>query len=314
MELIKRGGHRIPPLNPLRFFEVVARTQNLTLAAQELCVTQSAVSRQIAVLEAYLGVELFRRGRHGVSLTPIGKAYAEQVIPSFHNISAATARLLASSHGGMLRVRTYTTFASQWLIPRLPDFRSLHPDIDVDIVTGMRDVDFERDAVDLAIQAGVGDWTSARHDMLFYDRIDPVCSPAYLNTHAQGGDDLPALLRGRLLYSRYSHSHSDWEAWLDRNAMTTGTSASEWTGFSISMLAWQSAAAGLGVAMGQIAMLNEEFKLGNLLRPFNKPVRRDHAYYLLRPKQRTDLTKVKVFREWLLKCAAQTRADLDATD
>ena len=110
-------------MNPLRVFEVVARTENLTTAALELHVTQSAVSRQIGVLETYLGVELFRRERHGVALTRAGHSYAEQVVPAFKSIADATENLIKGTSQGALKVRTYTTFAAKWLIPRLGEFR-----------------------------------------------------------------------------------------------------------------------------------------------------------------------------------------------
>ena len=107
-------SRRIPPLNPLKVFEAVARTENLTGAAHELHVTQSAVSRQIAVLESYLGVDLLRRQRHGVSLTRVGRAFADQIVPAFSVIASATEELLSASDAGVLTVRTYTTFAVNW--------------------------------------------------------------------------------------------------------------------------------------------------------------------------------------------------------
>ena len=142
-------------------------------------VTQSAVSRQIATLESYLGVELFRRERHGVTLTDAGRAYADQVVPAFESIGLATEQLFKATTQGAVRVRTYTTFAAKWLIPRLPAFKRQHPQIEVRITNAVPDVDFSRDAVDLAIQFGDGRWPNVQADLLFPDELEPVCSPRY---------------------------------------------------------------------------------------------------------------------------------------
>lgn len=291
-------ARRIPPLNPLRVFEVVARTENLTSAAQELHVTQSAVSRQIGVLETYLGIELFRRERHGVSLTRAGKAYATQIVPAFNSIADATENLVKGTGQNFLRVRTYTTFAAKWLIPRLSEFRDLHPHIDVRISTGVPEVDFDRDPVDLAIQFGRGDWQRVQSDLLFHDEIEPVCSPAYLAQWAPSRKHPESLLRHRLLVSHYRKS--DWDDWLEATGLTDAATPASRMSFSTSVLTWQAAVDGLGLAIGQNALLTQEFSRGALVRPFQRPVVRDQAYYLVRPKLQRESRKVGLFRDWLL--------------
>lgn len=295
---------RIPPLNPLRVFEVVARTENLTAAARELHVSQSAVSRQVAVLENYLGVELFRRERHGVVLTRIGKSYADQVIPAFEAISAATGRLTKATAQGSLRVRTYTTFAAKWLIPRLPGFKQRHPDIDVRIFNAVPDVDFDRDAVDVAIQFGNGSWPRTRSDLLFHDEIEPVCSPNYLKQEA-GRKGPEEVLRKRLLVSQYRRS--DWDDWLAANHLEQQAAGAERMSFSSSILTWQAALDGLGVAIGQAALLQSELKAGQLVRPFGKPLKRDKAHYFVRPEVQRESRKVMAFRDWLLESVGSDR-------
>lgn len=295
-------ARRIPPLNPLRVFEVVARTQNLTTAAQELHVTQSAVSRQIAALEGYFGVELFRRERHGVALTRTGQSYAEQVVPAFEAIAAATERLVKSTRQGALRVRTYTTFAAKWLIPRLPEFKRLHPDIDVRITNGVPDVDFDRDAVDVAIQYGDGRWPHLAADLLFKDEIEPVCSPRYLAGQDAAGRDPRLLLQQRLLVSHYRRS--DWDDWLLAHGLAEQAGGAERMTFSSSVLTWQAALDGLGVAIGQKALLLPELESGQLVRPFRRPLRRDRGHYLVRPQVQRASRAVGDFRDWLLASAA----------
>ena len=296
---------RIPPLNPLRVFEVVARLQNLTLAAQELHVSQSAVSRQLATLETYLGVELFRREHRGVTLTRAGAAYAKRIAPAFAEIAAATDGLLQNMSHRVLRVRTYTTFTGKWLIPRLEDFHARHPDIEVIVSNGVSDVDFDRDAADVAIQFGAGGWPRVKEDFLFTDEIEPVCSPEYLDKILSKQGKPEDLLKGRLLVSKYRKT--DWTDWLAANGLSTVAAGSERMGFSTSVLTWQAALDGLGIAIGQSALLQTEFSKGLLVRPFRRPLQRSMSYYLVRPQEQRFSRRVSVFRDWLLDTAARER-------
>lgn len=295
---------RLPPLNPLRVFEVVARTGNLTVAAQELHVTQSAVSRQIAVLEKYVGIDLFRRERHGVTLTRRGADYAREVIPAFERIAAATERLVRAPDQGVLRLRTYTTFAAKWLIPRLPDFERSHPGIDVRIMNAVADVDFDRDKVDVAIQYGAGRWPHQNADLLFQDEIEPICAPRFVREH-QAARQPAKLLSTRLLVSRYRHQ--DWDDWLTANDLVDVASRTERMSFNTSILTWQAAVDGLGIAIGQTALLQHEFRQGLLIRPFVRPLWREQGHYLVRPAVQRESREVRAFRDWLLATAAAER-------
>lgn len=298
---------RLPPLNPLRVFETVARTENLTGAAQELHVTQSAVSRQIAALESYLGVELLRRERHGVSLTRAGRAYAQQVGPAFAAIAAATEDLLKETRQNALRLRTYTTFAAKWLIPRLPDFHARHPDIEVRLSTAVPDVDFDRDPVDLAIQFGDGQWPNVHAEWLFDDLIEPVCSPAFVAEHAPDRGHPESLLRQTLLEAHYRRR--DWDDWLAATGLQAMAADSPRMSFASSVLALQAAVSGLGIVISQPRLLQAEFEAGQLVRPFAgtrwQPLRRDMAYYLLRPRAQRETRKTRAFRDWLLQAVRE---------
>ncbi|HOB67174.1 transcriptional regulator GcvA [Ottowia sp.] len=289
---------RIPPLNPLRVFEVVARTQNLTAAAAELHVTQSAVSRQIANLETYLGVALFRRERHGVVLTRAGRAYADQVLPAFDLIASATQNIVKAASDKTLRVQTYTTFAAKWLIPRLGDFRKRHPGIEVKITTAVPDVDFDRDKADVAIQFGDGHWPGVQLALLFQDEIEPVCSPAYLARYAPNAKFPASLLRHQLLVS--SLRKSDWHDWLAANDLTSAAEGAVQMSFGTSVLTWQAAVDGLGIAIGQNRLLAQDFEKGLLIRPFHLPLRGTRAYYLVWPRRARESRKVGLFKDWLL--------------
>jgi LysR family glycine cleavage system transcriptional activator len=291
----------------------VARNENLTRAAHELHVTQSVVSRQIAVLEAYLGVELLRRERHGVSLTRVGRAYAAQVMPAFASIQAATEELLQDTSQGTLRLRTYTTFAAKWLIPRLPDFQANGLGTEVRISTGVPDVDFDRDPVDLAIQFGDGHWPNAQVDFLFSDHIEHVCSPRFFAQHAPERLHPESLLRKRLLEAHYRRN--DWAQWLTLNELTDMAAHSARMSFNSSVLTMQAAVDGLGMAMGQPRLLTSELESGLLVRPFASsrwgPLRSERAYYLLRPLHQRESPKINAFRDWLLKTVANLPALAD---
>ena len=277
--------------------------------------TQSAVSRQIGVLESYLGVQLFRRERHGVSLTRAGQGYAEQILPAFETIAEATENLTKGARQGALRVRTYTTFAAKWLIPRLGEFRASHPQIEVRITNAVPDVDFDREPVDVAIQFGNGRWPDVEADLLFRDEMEPVCSPAFLARHAPNPKYPESLLRQRLLVSHYRRT--DWEVWLQAMQMSEFAQESEQMTFGSTILSWQAAVEGLGIAMGQQALLASEFASKQLVRPFRKPLLREQAYYLVRPERQRESRKVQVFRDWLLETCrpiAQEQAERSADE
>lgn len=298
-------SRRTPPLNALRAFDIVARLQNLTAAAQVLHVSQSAVSRQIGALETYLGVELFKRERRGVALTRAGTEYARRIAPAFDEISLATEHLLENRVHVVLRVRTYTTFAGKWLIPRLRDFQAHYPDIEVVVSNAVEDVDFDRDEVDVAIQFGHGRWPRMHSDFLFADDIEPVCSPEYQARLTSKSGRVEDVLKGTLLISRYRKS--DWRDWLAANALVENAVRSEQMQFSSSILTWQAAVDGLGIAIGQNALLQSELSKGTLVRPFGQTLRRPLSYFLVSPQTQRFCRRVSVFRDWLLETTRRER-------
>ncbi|MES2184553.1 MAG: LysR substrate-binding domain-containing protein [Pseudomonadota bacterium] len=288
----------LPPLNPLRVFEVVARTENLTVAARQLSVTQSAVSRQIGVLEDYLGFQLIKRERHGVALTQLGKAYSAKILPAFEMIADATESLGGGDTGQLIRIGTYTTFAAKWLIPRLPNFRNKCPDIEVRIINTVPEVDFDRDPVDAAIQFGNGRWPGMQVDLMFHDEIEPVCSPQFLAQYAPNPRFPTSLLRQNLLVSRYRKT--DWDEWLAARALQDEAAEAGRMTFNSTLLCWQAAIDGLGIAIGQPALVEKELRMGQLVRPFKQPVLREQGYYLLRPLRQREGRSMGLFKDWLM--------------
>lgn len=289
---------KIPPLNPLKVFEVVARTSNLTAAATELLVSQSAVSRQIATLEEYLGVQLFTRERLGVRLTPIGQSYASKIGPAFEAIARATEFITQQYSDNIIRLRTYTTLTARWLIPRLPHFNLQFPDVEVTIVNSTAPLDFSSEKCDMAIVLGRGDWPDATATLLLEDVIEPVCSPALVEA-AQGDAELERfLLSKRLLISKYRKN--DWPLWLQEAGYGHVFEQAEKMTFSTSILTWQAAADGLGVAIGQEYMLDVDIASGKLVRPFHRPLKSGRGHYVVTPAVQRYSRKIASFRDWLL--------------
>jgi len=293
-------------MNPLRAFYVVARTKSLTQAAKELHVGQSAISKQLDVLEKYLGVKLFRREQRGISLTEIGQELGERIIPAFDQIADITQSIVARGNDHEIRVHTYTTFAAKWLIPRLEDFHKQYPMYSVLLMNQVKNIDFERDRVDFSIQLGDGNQPDTDNDLLFDDVIEPVCSVAFLRKHAPDTIFPHAILRTRLLVSRY-RPKGEWAMWASAHGHTADIAQTPQMNFSSSVLTWQAAMDGLGVAIGQTALLAEDLESGHLVAPFHQPVRTGLSFYLLRPKVRRESRKSTLFRDWLLAKAAETR-------
>lgn len=294
---------KIPPLNPLKVFEVVARTSNLTSAANELRVSQSAVSRQIAVLEEYLGVQLFTRERVGVRLTEVGEAYAHRIGPAFDEISEATKFITQKYSDNVIRLRTYTTLTARWLIPRLPRFNVQYPDVEVVIENSIAPLDFGIEQCDLAIVFGDGNWPDADATLLLEDVIEPVCSPAFLESALGGVRLLEALRSKRLLISKYRKS--DWPTWLAHAGLSDVFDKAEKMIFSSSILTWQAAMDGLGIAIGQQHMLDADIKSGRLVRPFSSPLKTGKGHYLVTPSLQRYSGKIASFKDWLLHEAEQ---------
>jgi len=199
-----------PPLNALRVFEAAARHLSFTRAAQELNVTQAAVSHQVKALEDWLGLKLFRRLNRSLLLTDAGQAYLPTVRDGFQRLIDGTDRLRRLERGGVLTVTAVASFVAKWLMPRLGRFRQRHPDLDVRISTEVRMVDFSREDIDMGIRYGGGGWPGLRIDHLLSEDVFPVCSPRLL----EGMHPLtrPDDLRHHTLL--HDDMREDWRMWL----------------------------------------------------------------------------------------------------
>jgi LysR family glycine cleavage system transcriptional activator len=286
----------VPPLNPLYVFEVASRVGSFTKAAEILSVTPSAVSRQIATLEAFLGLRLFHRGRDGNTLTEVGAEYYAGIAPAFEVITQATERVAQRHDKKPLTVRVPSTFAVQFLIPRLPEFKGEHPSSSIRIVTGFGPVDFGREDVDISIQVGSGAWPGSQARALFPNWVQPMCSPRLLQGKhkPQSIDDL---LQHRLLYSR--NRPGDWQDWMTSVGRPDfPLDRAEMIELPNSMLANQAAADGVGIVVGQVPLLGTEFASQPLIPLFGQPVRQG-SYYAVWRAGTEPSRKARQFLSWL---------------
>lgn len=297
----------LPPLAALRAFESAARHLSFTRAADELHVTQTAISHQIRGLEERLGVRLFRRLPRGLVLTEEAQRYLPAVRDAFARLEVATAELLAGRTSGALTASVLPSFAAKWLVPRLGRFRTAHPDIDLRISTSQHLVDFAREDVEVGIRMGRGQYPGLRVDRLFGETLIPVCSPALL----EGEHPLrqPEDLRHHVLL--HDDDYTGWQLWLQL-AGVEDVDARRGPIFSDSALVVQAAAEGQGVTLARTALAAWDIAAGRLIRPFDVSMPHDLAYYLVCPESSAERPRIAAVRAWLLAEAARYEQELQA--
>jgi len=291
----------IPPLNPLRAFEVAARHLSFTRAAEELFVTPSAVSHQIKVLEDSLGIALFVRDTKSLILTGAGKAYLPGVQEAFRQLVQATYRVQREREIPALKLNLPPTFAVKWLIPRMRRFMVAHPDIDLRVSTSKHMSDFARDDVDVEVRYGRGDYPDLHTELCLPVAVTPVCSPALL---AEGPplktvDDLRhhMLLHDDSTYDDVSNPN--WATWLE-HAGVSDIDAGRGPSFWPSHLVIDAAIDGLGVALAKRNWISRDVAAGRLVELFpdlTLPV--EFSYYLVYPESRADDPRIQAFATWV---------------
>lgn len=287
----------LPSLSILMAFETAARTGSVTVAARELNLTQSAVSRQIQALEKQLGVDLFARERQTIRLTPAGESYAREISEALRRISTASLNLRANPHGGTLNLAVLPTFGARWLTPRLGDFLDHNPGISLNMVSRISMFDFRLDSVDAAIHFGPPHWPGADLTYLMAEAVVPVCSPDFLKTHEL--NQPTDFLRAPLLH--LTSRPDAWEQWLARKGLTeVSVHGILFDQFSASSRA---AIAGLGVALVPTLLICDELARGALVAVSPPEIITDAAYYLATPVERGSYPPLQAFRRWMVKQA-----------
>ncbi len=289
------GG--LPSLNALRAFVAAGRHLSFTRAAEELYVTQGAVSRLVKQLEEDLGVGLFSRGPRGLELTEAGAAYLPPLTEAFERMQAAT-RLIARNGkrpANRLAITMLPTFAMRWFMPRLADFHQLHPEIAVDVTSADRPVDFASEPVDVGIQYGSGQWPAElQAEFLFAETVILVASPALLKRKPlQKAEDVKR--HTLLTHSTRPEAWAEWFAAAGLRGSTPRGPAFEHFFMSI-----EAAVNGLGLALVPDFFVTQELRDGRLIDPLPQlRVQRPGGYYLLCLKGRDREPAIRAFRNWL---------------
>jgi LysR family glycine cleavage system transcriptional activator len=283
-------------MNALRAFEAASRHSSFTSAAQELFITQGAVSRHVATLESWLKVQLFSRKSRGIELTPKGQVFFRLVRGALDQLEYAARQLQQRPDEKTLRLKLPPTFAIRWLVPRLARFHARRPDIDVQITTSHQSVDFNREDVDACIHSGTRPLANAHCRRLFGERLLPVCSPSLSGsgTRLRRATDLA---RHVLICSL--NRPRDWPTWLAAAGIDDidGNSGIK---LENSALTYQAAIDGLGVVIAQRSFVLDDLRTGRLIAPLSLEVPGDGSYYLAYPAERSKSDAVSAFEEWLV--------------
>jgi LysR family transcriptional regulator, glycine cleavage system transcriptional activator len=315
---------KLPPLAALRTFESAARTMSFTRAAEELLVTQGAVSRQIRLLEDFLGTQLFVRLTRKIDLTPAGERYYASIGTLFEELEVATMQLRGETQQNIIRVSVLPTISSFWLMPRLATFSQGRHEAELRIISSIEPVDLQAMGADLAIRVGrvpgeeygpdnpriememVTDWRGVHTDLLFPDVLVPICSREWLVVHGPL-KSINDLAQHRLIHvttRRYA-----WQDWLRAHGASLDPDRSA-SYFGHFFMAMEAARSGKGIAIVPTILLRHFEGFKDLVCPFKPDVRSAGNYHLLFHENRTRDPQISRFRQWLVEeAAAECRAD-----
>lgn len=289
------SNKKLPPLNALKAFESAARHLNFTKAADELFVTQAAVSHQIKLLEDFLGVQLFHRRNRLLELTELGLQYFDEIRPLLEQIAKATDKLRAKNHRQMLTISVPQTFGMQWLVPRLNDFHEKFPDVEVRIKGVDQDEALLGKEIDVAIYYGSGKWENVESIRLTEAPLVILASPRFLAQHPINS---PSDLIGKTLLHVFSRNK--WKRTIEHFGLSEQIDVEQaGSMFSHTFMALQAAMHQQGIAIANKVLAQNELDLGNLIEPFQTGIFDEKAFYVVYPPHMTQISKVQNFVEWI---------------
>jgi len=304
-------------MNALRVVESAGRHVSLTRAAEELHVTPGAVSRQVKLFENYLGINVFERNSRELRLTEESKVYIQALTEAFQRLDNATKRFVHSNRARPLHIHCTMTFTLRWLVPRLTSFHALYPKREIRITTAVVPITSQLGTgdIDVMIELGSGDWPNLVYHRLADSELVPVCSPKLARTFdpAKG----TAELTGQTLLHSLARPN-DWASWLT-GAGASGVDPYRGIRFESSSLAYQAAIEGIGLAIGQQCLIQEELAVGRLVAPFKYSFKDGEGYYLIYQPSTAQERRLTEFREWILTVVAPnastyTLVNRDAVD
>lgn len=289
----------LPPLHALVAFEAAARLSSFSAAAQELNISQAAVSQQIRNLEESLNLSLFDRAHKTVQLTPAGREYQHTVAMALEHLAAATRDLRASRGRGRLTVAADQSMAWLWLMPRLGRFQDGNPAVSVRVVASDLEADCFAGDVDVALVHGEGKWPGLRAMRLFGDEIYPVCSAEYLKAAPPLSAPVD-LVRHTLLHLEDDHwNWMNWRMWLTGNGVDQPAGEGGLTINNYALLI-EAAKMGQGVALGWSGLVDHELDRGALVRPLRDSIRTRFGYYAVWPEHQAQSPQARAFIDWIL--------------
>ncbi|MBR7887634.1 transcriptional regulator GcvA [Marinomonas sp. A79] len=298
------------PLAGLNTFAIAARHLSFTKAAQEMHLTQGAISQQIRQLEERLGLTLFVRYHRRLELTVAGARLAVQLNHSFTEISDLILELQEEETSNILTVSVMPSFATKWLIPRLGSLQEAYPDLQLRIQANDREVNFQRDRIDVAIVHSHVHSSKGYVVPLMKDKVFPVCSPAFAESRAL--QEASQLAQVPLLNDdsewRFSSPYAEWEKWL-LLANAKGVKLSRGISFNRGDLAVQAAVAGQGVALGRTPLVMDDIQQGRLMRPFEETLDEGHVYLFVCPEMQRQRESVQQLLRWLVSECYQFSAE-----
>jgi LysR family transcriptional regulator, glycine cleavage system transcriptional activator len=289
--------HDLPPLPWLRAFEVSARHLSFTSAAQELALSQAAVSKQIKLLELKLGEPLFHRFPRSLGLTKAGEAFLPKVQDAFERLAAGASEVFGPRRSDVLTIRCAVGFAVNWLAPRLPDFMAKHPDIALRLISSVWNEDSGSEAFDLDIRYGDGNWAGVTSERLTREALQPVCSPKLLK---DGRLKTPGDLMNHALIHVLGYKEG-WALWLKRAGVKAMSAVS--LQCDTSLMAFELAAEGAGVALGRTSMLAKDLNSGRLAAPFELSAPIEEGFHVIWRESGLQQSNAGQFKDWLLDTA-----------
>jgi len=286
---------KIPSTAALISFEAAARHESFTKAAVELSLTQGAICRQIASLEEFLGVELFRRSRRGVKLTEAGLSYSRRVTTQLDAVERDTLSVMGQQGANVIELAVVPTFGTQWLLPRLKDFQHKHPEVTVNLTNRTRPFLFADTDFDAAIYFGDADWSGTESHRLMGENPMPVCSPALLDNRtslsAAEIAELPLLQQTTRPYA--------WRQWFNAQGLNIPRDLTGPRYELFSMLA-QAAMHEMGVALIPPFLIQRELAEKRLVIANPSALSSIKAYYLMIPERKVESASLRAFRDWLV--------------
>lgn len=294
------------PLNSLRAFEASARHLSFSKGAEELCVTHSAISQQVRLLEELLETKLFSRTNRGVQLTEAGQALLPLLAEFFDRISETLDGLVSGPVENRIRVTTTPSLASRWLMPRLRLWRRDHPDHSIHLLPTLPFLDLAKGEAEIAIRCGLPPWKGLDNDLVMPIHMAPLCSPALLAGDA-GSLKARDLLGQTLLHADVAGHElgEEWQVWFAAAGVNDAAKAPGLS-FHDPNLALQAALDGLGIAMGYLELAEPEIASGRLVCPVPLALRHRFSYHLAYPAARSSAPEIQGFRNWVLKEGRRT--------